>query len=127
MDRVLLVGLGGAAGSVLRYLVGLWAPKALGTAFPYATLIVNVVGSFLIAAIMYAALQTSWISVNTRLLLTTGVMGGLTTYSTFNYETLRYIQEGAWRVAITNVAVTLFGCLAAGLLGLACARAAIGR
>ncbi len=127
MDRVLLVGLGGAVGSVLRYLVALWAPKALGTAFPYATLIVNVVGSFLITVIMYAALQTTWLSANARLLLATGVMGGLTTYSTFNYETMKYLQEGAWRVAFTNIAATLFGCLAAGFLGLVCARGLMGR
>lgn len=127
MVRVLLVGLGGAVGSVLRYLISLWTPKVLGASFPYGTLIVNVAGSFLITTIMYAALRTPAISVNTRILLTTGVMGGLTTYSTFNYETLGFLQENAWRMAFVNIAGTLFGCLAAGWLGLASARVLFGR
>jgi CrcB protein len=61
-----------------------------------------------------------------RIFLTTGVMGGLTTYSTFNYETLQLASEGDWQLAATNVAVTVVACLAAGALGLASGRALVG-
>lgn len=126
MIRLLLVCVGSALGGGLRYLISLWAPRALGTGFPYGTLIVNVVGSFLIAAIMYVGLRTQLVSANTRLFLTTGIMGGLTTYSTFNYETLHYFEEGAWRLGSLNIAITLVGCIAAGVLGLLAGRALAG-
>jgi len=61
-----------------------------------------------------------------RLTLATGVLGGFTTYSTFNYETLAYLREGNWAVGITNVAATVLLCLAAGIAGLAFARGLVG-
>jgi CrcB protein len=106
--------------------VSLGAARVLGAAFPYGTLFVNVVGSFLIGLIMHVGLHSQAISLNTRLLLTTGVMGGLTTYSTFNYETLGYVQQGAWRTAAVNLLVTVVGCLGAGVAGLASGRALVG-
>jgi CrcB protein len=121
--RFLLVCLGSALGGGLRYLVSLWTPRALGTGFPYGTLLVNIVGSFLIGLIMYLGLRTQLVSANTRLFLTTGVMGGLTTYSTFNYESLKYFEDGAWRLGALNITVTLVACAVAGVLGVACARA----
>jgi CrcB protein len=127
MMRFLLVCLGGALGSGARYLVSLGAAAALGIAFPYGTLIVNVAGSFAVAFVMHMAMTGEVLSPEWRLLLTTGVMGGFTTYSTFNYETLGYFREGAWGVATLNIAVTLFGCLAAGLAGFALARLIFGR
>ena len=125
--RLLLVCIGGAIGSGARYLTALWAASALGPAFPYGTLIVNVAGSFLIAFIMHAGSATELLSADMRVMLTTGVMGGFTTYSTFNYETTGYFREGAWAVGMMNVGVTTFGCLAAGLLGLMAARLMFGR
>jgi CrcB protein len=122
MGRFFWICLAGALGTGVRYLVGIWAGRALGASFPYGTFIVNVVGSFLIGAIMHVALTTDMISPTLRLTLTTGFMGGLTTYSTFNYETLKYFEERAWGAGLTNVGVTLFGCLGAGVLGLAVAR-----
>lgn len=125
--RLLLVCLGGAIGSGARYLTALWAASALGPAFPYGTLIVNVVGSFLIAFIMHVGSTTELLSADVRVMLTTGVMGGFTTYSTFNYETTGYFREGAWGLGAMNVGVTVIGCLAAGLLGLMAARLIFGR
>jgi CrcB protein len=116
----------GALGTGARYLVGLWAVRALGTAFPYGTLIVNLVGSFLIALVLELALATTWISPLLRLTLTTGFMGGLTTYSSFNHETLRYFDERAWGLGVLNMLVTAVGCLLAGVLGLLLARRVAG-
>lgn len=127
MTRFLLVCLGGAIGTAARYLTALWAAAALGTTFPFGTLIVNTVGSFLIAFIMQTATATELLSPDIRLMLTTGVMGGFTTYSTFNYETTGYLREGAYAMALLNLSVTVVGCLVAGLAGLALARLLFGR
>jgi CrcB protein len=126
MGRFLWIMAAGAAGTAVRYQVGLWAGKALGTAFPWGTLLVNVAGCFLIAAISHVALATSLVSPTLRLALTTGFMGGLTTYSSFNYETTRYVEQGAWLTAVVNAGGTLAGCFASGLLGLALARRLVG-
>ncbi|MDQ6799409.1 MAG: fluoride efflux transporter CrcB [Acidobacteriota bacterium] len=125
--RFLLVCLGGAIGTAARYLTALWVPTILGTAFPYGTLIVNTVGSFLIAFIMHAAGSTELLTPNLRAMLTTGVLGGFTTYSTFNYETSEYLREGAWLIATANIFLTVAICLAAGFAGLAAARMIFGR
>jgi CrcB protein len=124
MERFVWVCLGGAVGSGARYLLSGWVHERLGTAFPWGTLSVNVIGSFLMAAILQIALATGSISPLVRATLTTGVLGGFTTYSAFNYETSAFVAERAWWMASVNVAVTLVGCLAAGFLGQAAARAA---
>jgi fluoride exporter len=122
MAQVLLIGLAGALGTLSRYYVGVWAARTIGAGFPYGTLIVNLVGCFLIALIYELALTTALISPSARLVLTTGFMGGLTTYSSFNYETTGLLRERAWATGLLNLGVTLAGCFVAGLLGLALAR-----
>jgi CrcB protein len=126
MGRLLWISAGGAVGTAARYLLSVWLLGALGPAFPYGTLAVNVIGSFLLGAVMHVGLQTTLISPSARLVLGTGVLGGFTTYSTFNYETLQYLQEGAWGMAGLNVAATLVLCLAAGALGVALGRLVVG-
>lgn len=116
--RFLLICLGGAAGTGARYLVGAWAQRALGAAFPFGTLIVNALGSFLIVVVMVLARQKGLLSEDARLILATGVLGGFTTYSAFNYETLRLFSNGTAGLALLNIAVTLLGCLAAGGLAI---------
>jgi CrcB protein len=126
VTRYLLVAVGGAFGSVARYWVGGWAPRLLGQAFPYGTLVVNLLGSFLISLVMGVALNTSVVSPNARIFLTTGILGGFTTYSSFNYETLALLEQRLWLTGGLNLAVTVGGCLLFGLLGLALARLLIG-
>jgi CrcB protein len=108
-------------GTGCRYLVGLGAARWLPAGFPYGTLTVNVVGSFLISLFMYLSIDAGAISPSVRLFLTTGIMGGLTTYSSFNYETLKLFQSGAFALASFNVLVTLVACVLSGMLGLAVA------
>jgi CrcB protein len=122
MNRFLWICLGGGLGTGARYLLSGWLLAAFGTAFPYGTLAVNLIGSFLLGAIMHVALTTNWIAPVLRVALTTGVMGGFTTYSTFNYETLQYVREEAWGLAACNLGATVAGCLVAGVAGLALAR-----
>ena len=117
MARFLLVCAGGAFGTGARYLLGGWAQRALGTAFPYGTLIINALGSFLIVILMHLSIQRGVISPDLRVILTTGVMGGFTTYSTFNYETIRLMQDGALGLGALNILATVVVCLLAGGLG----------
>lgn len=126
MERFLWVCFGSAIGGGARYLVSSWALKVLGPAFPYGTLAVNVLGSFLFAGVMFAGIEGVALSPTVRIALTTGVMGGFTTYSTFSYETVRYLQDGAWGTAIANVTVTVVGCLVACWLGWMGARGLLG-
>ncbi|MBW8875427.1 MAG: fluoride efflux transporter CrcB [Acidobacteria bacterium] len=118
MARFLWICLGGAVGTGARYLLSGWLLRTAGPGFPWGTLAVNVLGSFLLGLIMQVAVATDLLSPTLRLTLTTGVMGGFTTYSTFNYETLQYLQQNDWLMGSLNLAVTVVACLAAGTLGL---------
>ena len=126
MERFFWICLAGAAGTGARYLIALWAAQRLGSAFPYGTLIVNLFGCFIIAALMHAALTLGW-SPTVRAAVTIGFIGGLTTYSSFNYETMRLFEESAPATAVLNLAVTMLGGLMAGWLGLMTAREVLGR
>jgi CrcB protein len=120
MQPLLLVCAGGAIGSGARYLVSTWAARALGTDFPRGTLLVNLVGSFVLALLF--ALPARWVSPEARLFMGAGVLGGFTTYSSFNYETLALLESGSGGLAVANLAATVTACLAAGLAGLAAGR-----
>lgn len=122
MTQVLLIGLAGALGTLCRYFVGVMAGRLLGAGFPYGTLIVNVTGCFLIALVYELAISTTLVPANQRIVLASGFMGGLTTYSSFNYETTEFIRERAWVAGAMNVGVTLVACFIAGLSGVALAR-----
>ncbi len=122
MERFLWICLAGALGTGARYLIGLWAGQKLGTAFPYGTFIVNLTGCFLIAVVIQAALNMAAFPPTLRLALTTGFMGGLTTYSSFAYETTRLAQDGAIGAAFLNFGLTTVACFGAVLLGLALAQ-----
>jgi len=126
LQRFLLVCLAGGAGSGARYLVVTGLARVAGPVFPYGTLTVNVVGSFLLGAIMELSLSLAVISPDVRVVLAAGVMGGFTTYSSFNYEVLAAVQRGAFALAAGYLALTVLGCLAAGALGVGAARALAG-
>jgi fluoride exporter len=122
MGRVLLVAAGGAVGSALRYLVANAALAWMGPAFPWGTLAVNLVGAFLIGLVQQLATEAFVIGEETRLFLTTGVMGGLTTYSAFSYESVRLFEAGAAWSAWLNIVVTTAACLTLCWLGLTTGR-----
>jgi fluoride exporter len=122
MKQIIAVFFGGAAGSVARYLLSMWARGALGEQFPYGTVLVNVIGSFAMGALAYLGRTTNMLPPTLALALTTGVLGGFTTYSTFNDDTVRFLQGGAFGRAALNVGLTLFVCLAAGFAGVSLGR-----
>ena len=117
MERVLMVGLGGALGSIARYVLGAMVQRIAGSMFPAGTVVVNVVGSFLMGVVMQLGADSKSISPLMRLALTTGFLGGFTTMSAFSFETVALLEGGASRLAIANVAATLVGCLGGCWLG----------
>ena len=122
--RLLLICLGGACGTAARYGVDVAAARWLGVDFPYGTLIVNVLGSFLIGVIQEVALSTPLVSETVRLVLAVGLMGGFTTYSAFSYGTLRLAERSSAAAAV-NVLLTTGLCLGACALGLLLGRALV--
>ena len=125
MMNFLLVCVGGAVGSGARYLVGTWAVATWGPDLPWGTLAVNLVGSFLIGVVAYLAFDAGTISTGTRLFLATGIMGGFTTYSAFNQETITLALNGRWATAVAYVGATLTGAWFAGLAGRVLTRALV--
>jgi CrcB protein len=84
---VTAVALGGAIGSIFRYLLATWFVQQIGSGFPWATFTINVSGSFLIGIVLQLAATRSGFDPHLRLFLATGILGGFTTFSTFSYET----------------------------------------
>ena len=110
MTNILLVAFGGSIGAVLRYLISIFMIQVFGSSFPFGTLLVNVLGSFLMGVI-YALGQMSHISPELKALIGIGLLGALTTFSTFSNETLLLLQEGDWLKATLNVVLNLSLCL----------------
>jgi fluoride exporter len=125
MERFFWICLAGAAGTGARYLITLWATQRFGPAFPLGTLLVNLSGCFLIAFLVQLGLSWAW-SPTLRAALTIGFLGGLTTYSSFNYDTSVLLRDGATGAAVLNLGVTVVGGLAAGWLGLIASRQVVG-
>ena len=117
MRELLLVAVGGAAGAMGRYGVGLWARARFGPEFPWGTFIVNVAGSLVLGFLMGLALSGR-LDRNLRAMLATGFCGAFTTFSTFSFETLGLLREGYVMRAVANLGVSLALGLAAATLGL---------
>ena len=118
----LLVAIGGAAGSVLRYWLSGAAQRSVPVSgpwsvFPLGTLTVNVLGCLLVGAIAEIGERRGPLSNETRALLMVGFLGGFTTFSAFANETVAVWRSGATLVSLVNVAVSLISCLAAVLIG----------
>lgn len=93
-NNILLVGLGGGAGSILRYLCQKWINESYQHDFPLATFLINVFGCFLIGILYALAEKGNILSAHTRLLLITGFCGGFTTFSTFAFENMNLLRTG---------------------------------
>lgn len=122
MTRLLLICLGGAVGTGARYLLGGLVARWLGADFPYGTLLINVLGSLVIGFVQQVGLSTLVIPDTLRLVLTIGVLGGFTTYSSFSYETLKLVETGSWAGATVYVGFTTALCLGGCAIGLSFGR-----
>lgn len=119
LQKILFVGMGGFAGAALRYLVSLASASLFGSDMPWGTLIVNAVGGLLAGLVMEMGIASEIISPTMRLFLMTGILGGLTTFSAFSWETMSLFSDGSylragWNILL-NVALSL-GAVALGRL-----------
>lgn len=120
--RYLAVGLGGFIGANARYVIGGWVQDRWGASFPYGTFVVNVTGCFLLGVFATMALHFTW-GEYWRLLVAIGFVGAYTTFSTFEYETLRLLAEGfRLKSAAMNVGISVGAGLAAAYAGVVLAR-----
>jgi fluoride exporter len=117
MWKLTLLAIGGAAGSVLRYLVGGWMQRLGDGAFPVGTLTVNVLGCFAIAVLNVALLGPLFVREEYRIAILVGLLGGFTTFSTFGWETLTLANDGQWMYAVSNFLLNNVLGLAAALIG----------
>ncbi|MCL1037918.1 fluoride efflux transporter CrcB [Shewanella corallii] len=116
MTNILFVAMGGAIGAVCRYLISIFMIQVFGTGFPFGTLLVNVLGSF-VMGVIYALGQVSHVSPELKAMIGVGLLGALTTFSTFSNETLLLMQDGEWLKAGLNVVLNLTICLAVVYMG----------
>lgn len=118
MNLLLLIGASGAIGAISRYALSGAVYSLMGQGFAYGTLVVNILGSFLIGLVMHLGLTTDIMSPHLRTALTVGFLGAFTTFSTFSYETVQFIHEGAWGAAALNILTNVALCIIAVLAGL---------
>ena len=125
MIQALLVAVGGAIGSVLRYYIGRWALKLMGPAFPWGTLAVNVVGCFVIGVFAELIARKFNASTELRLLLITGFLGGFTTFSAFSLDAISLFEGGEAVAGGIYIAASVGLSMAAVFAGLAIMRALV--
>jgi len=123
MDNVAWIALCGGLGCVSRYFLSGWVYGWLGRSFPYGTLAVNVLGAFIIGFLMEFGLHSTLIPAHLRVGLTVGFLGGLTTFSTFSYETFRLLEDGELVFAGINAAGSVVVCVFFAWTGIVFARA----
>ena len=116
------IAIAGAVGTISRFGLTEAAHRIMGSAFPYGTLLVNILGSMLIGYLMQIGLASDLIPRSLRMAVTVGFLGAFTTFSTFSYETAGYIESGAWMAAITNIATNMGLSILATMAGLMLAR-----
>ena len=120
--KLLAVAVGGGIGATTRYLVSNWAAGRFGADFPYGTLIVNVAGCFMIGLFMTLTTERLIVSPYWRLIFAVGFLGGLTTFSSYSYETLRLIEDSDLLPAFYNIGLNLILGFAATWAGIVVAR-----
>ncbi|KQV31444.1 camphor resistance protein CrcB [Rhizobium sp. Root73] len=125
MTHILLVAAGGALGSVLRYLVGLWTLRSFGPSFPWGTLTVNITGSFLIGVFAEVIARKFGASAEMRVFLITGILGGYTTFSAFSLDAITLFERGEPVTALIYVVSSVLLSALAVFAGLALMRAIV--
>jgi len=123
MLNILLVAIGGAIGSVARYLTGMLSIRLLGTGFPWGTLAVNVIGSLAIGIFAELIARRFSAPLEWRLFIITGFLGGFTTFSAFSLDVATLIDNGNLALALTYVALSMLVSMFAVFAGLAMMRA----
>ena len=117
LSLVFAVGIGGFIGATLRFTLSSLIQNSTSILFPFGTLFVNILGSFFIG-FLFLYFQEINLSAHQKALLITGLLGALTTFSTFSLETLLMIQENLWAKALSNIGLNVILCLIATYLGM---------
>jgi fluoride exporter len=112
----------GALGCLSRYWLSSWTNLLAGKGFPFGTLLVNIIGSFLLGLLLEGSLRTSHLSLELRMGIAVGFLGGFTTFSTFSYETLRLLEKGSLLQASLNIGLSVGICIIFVALGIYLAR-----
>ena len=118
MSRYLVVMLGGAIGAVSRYAIGTLVASVYASAFPLGTFFINVSGSFLIGVLMALFQNRPTLHINWRLFLVTGILGGYTTFSSFEWEALANLRNGAQTISLLYIGLSVVLGLGGAWLGL---------
>ena len=121
--NLMMIALGGALGAVSRFLLGNAVSKAIGSALPYGTFVVNVIGCFAMGLLMTIIVDREMLPAAWRLFLCVGFLGGFTTFSSFAYEGLMLLNEGRLLAVLTYVGGSVGLGLVAAAAGVLCARA----
>ncbi len=125
LSKVLLLGIGGFIGSNLRYWISNWSMDYFGTYLPYGTLMVNTIGSFILGFLMIYGTEVANLDPRMRLFIGTGMMGALTTFSTFSVETFGYMRQSNYLLAFLNIGLNVAVTLCAVWLGFIIAKSLI--
>ena len=125
MKALLFVAMGGALGAVLRYSISSGIYHWFGRSFPYGTLVVNVIGSLAIGLLSILLVEKFNVSQEIKLGLVVGVLGALTTFSTFSWDTLHLLEQGYVQKAFLNVLLNVTVCIGAAWLGAAWAKSMV--
>jgi CrcB protein len=123
---LLYIALGSAVGGVSRYLLGGLIQRLAGGTFPLGTLVINVTGSFLVGLLYRYAADSAAITPEIRAMLTIGLCGGYTTFSSFSYETVRLIEDGEAGRALAYVGLSVLLSVGGTMLGIAAGRELVG-
>lgn len=122
LSDVLIISIGAIFGANSRWLISRWAAKFISPVFPFGTLFINLVGSFIVGFFMIWSTQRVLLDPRWRLLIVVGFCGAFTTFSSFAFETMAYFEQGQWMMMAANFVSNNLLCLAAALAGMALAR-----
>jgi CrcB protein len=118
----LAISVAAIVGANLRYLLSRLAAMKLGSVFPYGTLIINIVGSFIVGFFVIWTTERALVDPRWRLLVVVGFCGSFTTFSSYAFETMAYVEHGQWSLMLANILSNNVLCLCGALAGMALAR-----
>lgn len=122
MKDFLAISVAAIVGANLRYLLSRLAAMELGSVFPYGTLFINIVGSFIVGFFVIWTTERALVDPRWRLLVVVGFCGSFTTFSSYAFETMAYLEQGQWGLMLANILSNNLLCLGGALAGMAVAR-----
>lgn len=123
MKDFLAISVAAIAGANLRFLMSRLAAKEFGPVFPAGTLIINILGSFIVGFFVIWTTERVLLDPRWRLLVVVGFCGSFTTFSSYAFETISYLEQGQWGLMVANILSNNLLCLGSALAGMAVARA----